>query len=104
YFEIDVSKAVGDNFSILHPGLLAQESALALSPQAVFLHLGGANGGRSLAHLQRITQVGRLSSRLRLAERLIAMNHEFRIGAAAELMQVHAETLAVGLDAERQDA
>jgi hypothetical protein len=32
------------------------------------------------------------------------MNDEFRISPAAQLMQIHAQALAVGIDAEGKDA
>src|SRR5665213_224172 len=35
-----------------------------------------------------------------LSIRLVAMNHEFRIGATAELMQIHADAFAVRIHAE----
>ncbi len=38
------------------------------------------------------------------AVRLVPMNHEFRVGAATEFVEIHADALAVGVDAEGDEA
>jgi len=42
-----------------------------------------------------------LRSSQKLPVRFVAMNHKLRIGAPAQLMQVHADAFAVGIDPER---